>query len=375
MPEDVAAYLSSRRACAGGAAAFHDRPLPDAQRTFVYRARRSAQRVLPATVTRPVAWDRVQEALAARRRRHAPLTFSDFEVLAYQLARAGAEQPQFRSVLLADDRVREYEHVNLGIAVQRPGDELVTAVVPQADALDFPTFVGRVQQQVAAALEGADQATDQVQLLLTYLAGSGVTAAVPLLVAPAVAILFVGTPSLQDRQPVANLTLTFDHRLINGLGAARFLQRLAGLAEQDDASAGEEPPEPSTALRPPGPADATAEWAARLDELVRGLAGRLLGVSADAVPRNTPLRLVGLDSLQSVALAQQLDAALDLGLTASLVWNYPTVQALVEHLVGRLSPAAGQGLGCQREQELVDQLRTLSEEEAAALVAEYGSDP
>ena len=50
------------------------------------------------------------------------------------------------------------------LRVQRPGDELVTAVVPQADALDFPTFVGRVQQQVAAALEGADQATDQASV-------------------------------------------------------------------------------------------------------------------------------------------------------------------------------------------------------------------
>jgi len=47
------------------------------------------------------------------------------------------------------------------------------------------------------------------------------------LVSPAVAILFAGEAFLIEGVPHVNLVLTFDHRLINGVGGAEFLNAVA----------------------------------------------------------------------------------------------------------------------------------------------------
>ncbi len=82
----------------------------------------------------------------------------------------------------------------LGIAVERPDDDLVTAVVVDADALDFPSFVEALTRQIQRALEGEDQAMRAPHLVLTTMGSLGITDATPVLVAPAAAVLFVGAP-------------------------------------------------------------------------------------------------------------------------------------------------------------------------------------
>ena len=58
-----------------------------------------------------------------------------------------------------------------------------------------------------------------------------VRSAIPVVVPPALATLFIGAPYLaldpkskdKDSREVVSLVLTFDHRWINGVGAAAFL--------------------------------------------------------------------------------------------------------------------------------------------------------
>ena len=109
----------------------------------------------------------------------------------------------------------------MGIAVQRSEDELVTAVVHDADALDFPSFVGACQEQIQKARDGEDQVASDVQLHLSYMGRHEIHEGFPLLVAPAVGTLFIGAPYERDGRLLANLTLTFDHRLINGMSTLR----------------------------------------------------------------------------------------------------------------------------------------------------------
>jgi pyruvate dehydrogenase E2 component (dihydrolipoamide acetyltransferase) len=390
MPEDVDEYL----AAPGGSrlpahqpaplpeAPYTERPLPARQRVFVYRARRSAERVLPATVTRPLDWSRFQQHLEALRRQHLGVAFSESDVLAFAVARTAATHSRFRSQMVEDDAVREYRHVNLGIAVQRPGDELVTAVIPEADTLDFSAFLDRARSRIAAARDGEDQAIDAVQLLVSSMLGLGLTDAVPLLVAPAIAVLFIGEPyALAESRLAANLTLTFDHRLINGHGAALFLQSLAELAE----GGGQAKSGPDTAaatLKDRLLAAPPRERWAVLDLYLRQVVGRLLNLPAEEVATDTPVITLGIDSLKSVTLAEQVEAALGLGVSASLAWNHPTVRLMVEHLLSRTegrapsrspdssAPPSAVAVD-QRERELTEQLEQLSEEEAAALLAHY----
>ncbi len=227
MPEDIDAYLATRSA-AVAEAEYIDYPLAPQQRTFLYRVKRSSQVVVPATLKRPARWDAIQRVVSQLKSQpNAPVQPSEFQVFAYCVVQATRNHPRFRSQLIGEDTLREYKHVNLGIAVARPGDELVTALVKEASALDFVSFIRAVQAQIRRARQGEDQADASIQLLLTYMGGYQMIDAIPVLVAPAVAILFAGDTFPIDGVPHVNLVLTFDHRLINGVGGAEFLNEVA----------------------------------------------------------------------------------------------------------------------------------------------------
>jgi len=157
---------------------------------------------------------------------------TEFQTFAYCVAQTVGNFPKFRSNLVSDDTAREYAHVNLGIAVARPNDDLVTAVVTSADALGYLDFVAAAQERIKAARDGDDQAGADTHLLLTYMGSFGVVDAIPVLVSPAIAVLFIGSTYEQGGRNVAYLVMTFDHRLINGVEAARFLQAVVAKVEK-----------------------------------------------------------------------------------------------------------------------------------------------
>ena len=145
MPEDIDAYLAGRSESAASAE-YVDYPLPQQQRTFIYRIKRSSQLVVPAVLRRPARWDAVRRVVEQfKANPNAPVQPSEFQVFAYCAAQATSQHPKFRSQLVGEDTLRQYQHVNLGIAVARPGDELVTALVKNASALDFVSFVRALQ--------------------------------------------------------------------------------------------------------------------------------------------------------------------------------------------------------------------------------------
>ena len=81
-----------------------------------------------------------------------------FQVFGHAVARVARTHANFRSVMVGDDRMREYDHVNLGIALARPNDELVIAVVREAERLSLPDFVRACHARMRAAIRDGDQA-------------------------------------------------------------------------------------------------------------------------------------------------------------------------------------------------------------------------
>lgn len=232
MPADIDGYLARKSAALPvelepvDDADWLEKPLGQQQRVFMYRLKRSAQVVIPATAKRLIAWTPIREAAETIKARGG-VQPSSFQTFAYAVMQAVKEHPRFRSALIGETTVREYKHVNVGIAVGLPDGQLTIAQVNKADALSFEDFVTAAQTQIRKAREGEDQADETTQLLLTYMGPYEIIDAVPVLVAPAVAVLFIGSVFMQEGQPVVTLALTFDHRLIQGIEAANFLKTIA----------------------------------------------------------------------------------------------------------------------------------------------------
>ena len=239
MPEDIDAALTSR---AANLAEYVDKELTPWHRSLIFRLKRSQQTVVPGVMTRRIDWAPVQRYAGSIRKKGFRPT--DFLIFAWCVAQVAKDHPRFRSTLIGEEAAREYAHINLGIAVGKPDGQLTTALIRSADALDFETFINTARQRIAAARGGRDQADETVQLHLTYMGNYGVTDAIPVVVAPAVGVIFIGATYQDNGVTRANLTLTFDHRLIQGIEAAYFMSALVdaceGLVPRDATKEGEE---------------------------------------------------------------------------------------------------------------------------------------
>ena len=118
--------------------------------------------------------------------------------------------------------IREYDRVNIGLALARSADELITVVIRGADEMGLSDFARACTRQMRAALRDGDQAADDTQILVSHIGEFGVVDAVPTLVAPATSVFFLG--GAREQTGLARVWMTFDHRLINGAAAGAFLQ-------------------------------------------------------------------------------------------------------------------------------------------------------
>ena len=233
LPKDVDLYLDNKKTNLSAALGsppqslnHREYALSQSQRTLLARLKRSAQQAVPGTIGRFAEWGRVQDFVKDLKTTRPRIDASVFQVFAYCVAQATKRHPKFRSRLRDESTVLEYHTVNLGIAIARPNDELITAVVEAADSLSPSAFVTAFKRQVLGALKNGDQATKGAHLVLSYLGPHGIIDATPTLVTPAVAVLFIGSPMEHGGRFVAKLSLTVDHRLINGVGAATFLSEI-----------------------------------------------------------------------------------------------------------------------------------------------------
>jgi len=118
-------------------------------------------------------------------------------------------------------------------------DRLATAVVTHANKRDWPDFVKRYNETVAETRTGRVDAMN-APLVISSLGAFGVRAAAPIVVPPSIATLFVGSAHYEtmgdgkksEPVEVITLSLTFDHRVVNGAGAANFAHEVKNEIER-----------------------------------------------------------------------------------------------------------------------------------------------
>ncbi len=162
------------------------------------------------------------------------------DLLAVIVARCLTELP-YMNVQLGPEGIRQMPGVSLGLAVDSPRGLLVP-VVHQAETLGVREFAVRFRGLVARAREGKALPDDLSggTFTVTNLGMYGIDSFTPIINLPETGILGVGRikpePAVVDGQVAVRqtmwLSLTFDHRLVDGAPAARFLQAVVRYIEE-----------------------------------------------------------------------------------------------------------------------------------------------
>jgi pyruvate/2-oxoglutarate dehydrogenase complex dihydrolipoamide acyltransferase (E2) component len=194
---------------------------------------RKLNRVIPANLQIDARWHAIQEVRQATKKTDPEQAPSPSVMIAWAVVRAAEKHAPFRRLILEDDRIVQNDNFDLGIAVTLEGDRLATAVITHANQKTWREFVRIYNETVAATRSGRVDAMN-APVVITSLGAFGVKAGAPIVVPPSVATLFVGTAHRElisnqnknESAEVITLSLTFDHRVVNGAGAAAFANEI-----------------------------------------------------------------------------------------------------------------------------------------------------
>ena len=165
------------------------------------------------------------------------VTWTDLIVRACALA---LQAHPWLNATVEGDRIRLLPDIHVGIAVTLD-DGLVVPVLRDANRKSLPQITQESRALATRAQQGRATAEELTGSTFTVsnLGGFGVDAFTPVINFPECAVLGVGRirrrPAVVGDQIVAReqvtLSLTFDHRIVDGAPAARFLQTLVQMIE------------------------------------------------------------------------------------------------------------------------------------------------
>lgn len=219
--EDVEAALAAAPAAA--------EPLRGMRKAIAERMVKSLQTTAQLTITTEADVTALVERRAQLGKQF-PLTYTDLIVEA--VAGALRAHPRLR-VTAEGEAIRRHEEIHIGIAVALD-EGLIVPVIRDADRKPLHEIADearRLAEKARSGTLGVDDVSGGI-FTITNLGTYGVDAFTPILHPPQVAILGVGRivqkPAVVGGQiairSTMTLSLTFDHRIIDGAPAAAFLR-------------------------------------------------------------------------------------------------------------------------------------------------------
>ncbi|MHB1485795.1 MAG: dihydrolipoamide acetyltransferase family protein [Saccharofermentanales bacterium] len=136
---------------------------------------------------------------------------------------------------MIEDRILYYKNANIGIAIDTPKGLIVPTIV-KANEKSLSEISKEAKKLISECQTGRinPDTLKGGSFTITNLGSLGIESFTPILNSPQVGILGVDTIMTRAREtdgkyefyPAMGLSLTFDHRVVDGAGAARFLQAL-----------------------------------------------------------------------------------------------------------------------------------------------------
>ena len=161
------------------------------------------------------------------------------DMVLFAVARTLKNHPELNANIVTDEKgnlvLRKFTHVHLGVAVDTPRGLMVPTIF-NADTKSI-TEISKELKELAAAARSGSISPDLLRggsFTVSNLGAFGVESFTPVINPPQVAIL--GVCSITDRvrktaggfevYPAMGLSLTYDHRSVDGAPAARFAKEL-----------------------------------------------------------------------------------------------------------------------------------------------------
>jgi pyruvate dehydrogenase E2 component (dihydrolipoamide acetyltransferase) len=222
-----------------GASPYHDEPASEIRRTIAKRLVTSLGPIPHFFLTIEIEMDRAAEMRRAINELDPDLKISINDVIIKVAAAALMEHPQVNASF-QDKNVRYYEHADIGVAVAIE-DGLITPVVRSADQKSLSQIAGEVRDMAERARhkklrpEEYTGATFSVSNLGMF----GIDEFTAVINPPEGGILAVGAmapkPVVRDGEIVVrqlmHVTMSCDHRVIDGVTGAKFLQTFKKILE------------------------------------------------------------------------------------------------------------------------------------------------
>jgi pyruvate dehydrogenase E2 component (dihydrolipoamide acetyltransferase) len=166
-----------------------------------------------------------------------------FNVLLAKIVAAAISDHPYMNTQLSGDQIWEFGRINIGIAVDSEKG-LFVPVLKDAAHKDIGALQSEFNALAERAMNGRATSEDLGggTFTITNLGAQEIESFVPVINLPQCAILGVGVikekPAVVDGKIIPQhrigLTLVFDHRLVDGAAAAKFLQKIKHLIEELD---------------------------------------------------------------------------------------------------------------------------------------------
>ena len=165
---------------------------------------------------------------------YAGITLGD--IVLYAVSRTLKNHPDLNANMLDDNSIRHFDHVNLGVAVDTPRGLMVPTIFG-ADEMSL-LEISQAVKALAAECRSGNISPDKLSggsFTVSNLGSMGVESFTPVINPPQTGILGVccavdrvrkAADGSMEIYPAMGLSLTYDHRAVDGTPAARFQQEL-----------------------------------------------------------------------------------------------------------------------------------------------------
>lgn len=201
-------------------------PLRGARKITAQRMAAAVNEVAPVTLQRTAPAD-VLVGFAARLKEATQPRIGINELVMFAVASVLPRHPQ-ANAHFSWEGITQFPDVNLGFAVDN-GRALLVPVIPHANKRSLRSFGAESRRLTDLVLSDRLGPDDMLgaTFTVTNLGAFGVEWFNPIVSPPQVCILGVGAVSQRDGIPHVPLSLTFDHRALDGAAAARCLADIA----------------------------------------------------------------------------------------------------------------------------------------------------